>query len=299
MMENCRSRDWRRTLDAGRLLKRVAVFLPLALCIHPAQGADKPAATAAAASRDGQFDCLIEPFRTVEVRSPVTGVIDKLYVSRGSMVKQGAPLVKLDSTVETAAADLAHFKSQMEGPLQSAASRVLHAESKARRKSDLAASNFASTQDREDAEAEAAVARADVIAAKETQQLAKLEYAYASAQLGLRLIRSPIDGVVVDQAMQVGDLAQPGEANVFIVKLAQIDLLRVKAIVPLALYPRVKIGQQADVIPEKPMEGHYAATLTVVDKVIDAASGTFQIRMDLPNPKGALPGGLKCTVRLW
>ncbi|MFI4889023.1 MAG: efflux RND transporter periplasmic adaptor subunit [Steroidobacterales bacterium] len=273
--------------------------MPLALCSCLAHGADRPAAAPGGAARDGPFDCLIEPYRTVEVRSPVTGVIDKLYVSRGSMVKQGAPLVKLDTTVESAAAELALYKSQMNGALQSAESRVLHAESKARRKTDLAASNFASAQDREDAEAEAAVARADVIAARETQKLAKLEYAYASAQLGLRTIHSPIDGVVVDQAMNIGDLAQPGESNAFIVKLAQIDLLRVKAILPLAFYPRVKLGQRADVVPEKPIEGHYAAILTVVDKVIDAASGTFQIRMDLPNLKGTLPSGLKCTVSLW
>jgi len=299
MMEYCRSRSSRGSRDTGRRGTRVAVLASLALGSCLAHGADKPAPVPGTAARDGPFDCLIEPYRTVEVRSPVTGVIDKLFVSRGSMVKQGAPLVKLDSTVESAATELALFKSQMNGPLQSAESRVLHAESKSRRKTELAASNFASTQDREDAEADAAVARADVLAARETQQLAKLEYAYASAQLGLRTIRSPIDGVVVDQAMNIGDLAQPGESNAFIIKLAQIDLLRVKAIVPLALYPRIKLGQRADVIPEKPMEGHYAATLTVVDKVIDAASGTFQIRMDLPNAKGALPGGLKCVVRLW
>jgi RND family efflux transporter MFP subunit len=288
-----------RTHDAGRRPMRAAVPAFLLLCGCLAHGADKSAAAPGPIARDGPFDCLIEPSRTVEVRSPVTGVIEKLFVSRGSMVKQGAPLVKLDSTVESAAVELALFKSQMNGPLRSAESRVAHAESKARRKTDLAASNFASTQDREDAEAEAAVARADVLAAHETQQVAKLEYAYASAQLGLRLIHSPFDGVVIDQAMNVGDLAQPGESNVFIVKLAQIDPLRVKAILPLALYPRVKLGQRADVIPEKPMEGHYAATLTTVDKVIDAASGTFQIRMELPNPKGALPGGLKCVVALW
>src|SRR5215813_8564254 len=49
---------------------------------------------------DGQFDCLIEPYQTIVVRSPVTGVIDKLFVTRGSTVKQGAPLVRLDSRVE-------------------------------------------------------------------------------------------------------------------------------------------------------------------------------------------------------
>ncbi len=287
-----------RPRDAGYGM-RLAACVPLVLCGYPAHGADKPAGPGGAATRVGPFDCLIEPYRTVEVRSPVTGVIDKLFVSRGSMVKQGAPLVKLDSTVESAAADLALFKSQMNGPLESAESRVQHAESKSRRKTDLAASNFASLQDSEDAEGDAAVARADVLSARENKQMARLEYTYASAQLGLRLIRSPINGVVVDQAMDVGDLAQPGESSAFIIKLAQIDMLRVKAIIPLALYPKVKLGQRADVIPEKPMEGHYAATLTVVDKVIDAASGTFQIRMDLPNPNGALPAGLKCMVNLW
>jgi multidrug efflux pump subunit AcrA (membrane-fusion protein) len=99
--------------------------------------------------------------------------------------------------------------------------------------------------------------------------------------------------------MNIGDLAQPADNNAFILKLAQIDLLRVKVIVPLAYYRRVKLGQRAEVIPEKPLEGHYPATISVVDKVIDAASGTFQVRMDLPNPKGALPGGVRCTATLW
>src|SRR5271154_1255451 len=153
MIQGCNSPDRRGTREAAGRSAWVMLLASLGLGSLPASGsvsapgADRPAAGGAAA-RDGQFDCLIEPFRTVEIRSPVTGVIDKLFVSRGSMVKQGAPLVKLDSTVESAAAELALYKSQMNGPLRSAESRVQHAESKSRRKTDLAASNFASTQDR-------------------------------------------------------------------------------------------------------------------------------------------------------
>ncbi|MGC1459588.1 MAG: efflux RND transporter periplasmic adaptor subunit [Steroidobacteraceae bacterium] len=286
-------------MQAPFTLRHAAILLAIAALSAAARGADRPAAATTDTGHDGSFDCLIEPYRTIVVRSPVTGVIDKLFVARGSPVKLGEPLVSLDSTVETAAADLALFKSQMNGPLKSAESRVLHAESKSVRKTDLAASNYASAQDRDDAEAELAVARADQRAAREAKQLANLEHSYATAQLGLRLIRSPINGVVIDQAMNAGDLAQPGDSNSYILKLAQIDLLRVKVIVPLAYYTRIKIGQRADVVPEKPMQGHYAATVTVVDKVIDAASGTFQVRIDLPNPRSALPGGLRCVVRLW
>ena len=39
------------------------------------------------------------------------------------------------------------------------------------------------------------------------------------------------------------------------------------------------------------------ARVTVVDRVVDAASGTFGVRLELPNPDYRLPAGLKCKVR--
>jgi len=39
------------------------------------------------------------------------------------------------------------------------------------------------------------------------------------------------------------------------------------------------------------------ARVTVVDRVIDAASGTFGVRLALPNPDLKLPAGLKCRVK--
>ena len=72
--------------------------------------------------------------------------------------------------------------------------------------------------------------------------------------------------------------------------------LRVKAILPVALYPQLKPGQKAEVVPEKPFSGRLSTAVTVVDQVIDAASGTFQARMEIANPTGALPGGIKCKV---
>jgi len=298
-VQSSRSAGNARRVLFGLMLAVAAATVSSAAVASSTTSGVTAADTTAVGTRDGQFDCLIEPYRTIVVRSPVTGVIGKLFVARGSRVKEGEPLVQLDSTVESAAADLALFKSQMNGAVQSAEGRSRHAESKLRRKSDLAASNYASEQDRDDADAEAAVAQAELLAAREARHLASLEHAYAAAQLGLRLIRSPINGVVTDQAMNVGELAQPADGNTYILKLAQIDLLRVRVIVPLAYYPRIKLGQHADVVPEKPLQSHLAATVTVVDKVIDAASGTFQVRMDLPNPNGALPGGVRCMAKLW
>jgi multidrug efflux pump subunit AcrA (membrane-fusion protein) len=50
-------------------------------------------------------------------------------------------------------------------------------------------------------------------------------------------------------------------------------------------------------MPEAPVGGRHAATVAVVDRVVDAASGTFGIRLLLPNPDLALPAGLRCRVR--
>ncbi len=245
-----------------------------------------------------EVDCLLEPAQTVELRSPVSGVIDKVLAERGSVVKRGAPLVLLESSVERAAVDLAQYKSQLEGPLQSSQSRITHGQAKLKRRAGLAEQNYGSLQEKEDAEAELGVAQADATAATENRQLARLEHGYASAQLALRTLRSPIDGVVVDQARFPGELVDGGEGKPYILKIAQTHPLRVKMILPVAYFGRIKPGMKADVVPEKPIEGRYTATVINVDKMIDAASGTFQVRMELPNPGGVLPGGLKCKVSL-
>ena len=66
---------------------------------------------------------------------------------------------------------------------------------------------------------------------------------------------------------------------------------------PVALYGQIELGAEGEVRPEPPFDQPYTAKVVIVDRVVDAASGTFGLRLELPNPKGELPAGLKCTVR--
>lgn len=248
------------------------------------------------AAAPGEYDCLIEASQVVEIRSPVSGLIERINVERGGLVKKGTVVASLESSIERAAADLARYKSTMDGTLKSSESRLAHANKKLRRKVDLADKNYTSVQDRDDAEAEQLIAQADALTARENKQLAQLEQVYVSNQLAQRQLRSPIDGVVTERSMQVGELAEVGDGKPSIMKIAQINPLRVKVILPMAVYARMKVGQKAEVTPEKPLPGRYATSVSIVDKVIDAASGTFQVRMDLPNPNAVLPAGVKCKV---
>jgi hypothetical protein len=50
-------------------------------------------------------------------------------------------------------------------------------------------------------------------------------------------------------------------------------------------------------MPERPVGGSYQARVEVVDQMFDAASGTFGVRLTLPNPQRRIPAGLKCKAR--
>ncbi len=46
------------------------------------------------------------------------------------------------------------------------------------------------------------------------------------------------------------------------------------------------------------MGSTHRVKIVVVDQVIDAASGTFRIRLLLPNPENRVPAGIKCRLRM-
>ena len=123
-------------------------------------------------------------------------------------------------------------------------------------------------------------------------RLADLELRKSTAELARRTIKSPIPGVVTERSLSTGEFAKQDP----ILKIAQLDPLRVEAFAPVAILGMIKVGDEAQVIPQDPVNGSYAAKVTVVDKVIDAASGTYGIRLELPNPEFQLPAGLKCTL---
>ena len=125
------------------------------------------------------------------------------------------------------------------------------------------------------------------------RRLADLELQRTTAEVNMRTIRSPINGVVVERFMSPGEYPKQEK----ILKLAQLHPLRVEAYVPISMLGKITVGMEAQVKPEDPVGGSHKAKVTVVDHVVDAGSGTLGIRMELPNPDLRIPAGLKCTVR--
>jgi len=256
------------------------------------------AALLPAAALAGEFDCMIEPRKAVEVRAASEGLIDRIWVDRGDTVKAGQVLVTLDSGVEKAAAESARYRATMQGKIRTGESRVEFATQKYVRRDKLAGQSFVSQQDRDEALTEKRLAESELIEAQDDRRLSELEYRRLSEQLRLRTIRSPVDGVVVDRMLHAGELADNRDLRKPILKLADIGTLHVEALLPIDAFGKLSVGQSLEVLPENPVGGRYPATVKVVDRVMDAASGTFGVRLELPNPGLRLPAGIKCKLSL-
>lgn len=242
------------------------------------------------------FDCLIEPNQIVEVGSPSAGLLEKVSVKRGDRVSKGQVVASLESTAETAAMELAKFKSTASGPTETAKSKIEFSQRKFSRRKEMAAEGLGSLQERDDAEAELQLARSELLAAQEARQQAGFEYQQQRSLLSLRLIRSPFDGVVLDQMLYPGEIVESGGAKKAILKLAQLDPLRIRVILPLPSFGRVKTGTLVDVVPELPLGGKYQATVKFIDKMVDAASGTYVVFLEMPNQQLNVPSGVKCRA---
>ena len=250
----------------------------------------------ALAAADG-FECLIEPWQTVEVRSPVDGIIESIAVDRGDPVRHGQPLVVLQSAVERSTVESARQRAQAEGQIASARNRIEYSRKKLARIDDLQKGNFVSPQVRDEAEAEKRLAEAELQSATESRDIARVEWRRMQELLALRTMSAPFNGVVVERLLNPGDLAESGSGRRAVLKVAQIDPMRADVPLPAALFGQVRAGASATVTALVGGTRH-PATVRRVDRLIDAASMTFIARLEVPNPKGIVPGGSRCTATI-
>lgn len=220
-----------------------------------------------ASRTDGALECLIEPYMVANVGSAVDGVLEQVLVERGDAVRKGQVIARLRSNVEAASVKLS------EGRVEFARRRV-------ERNETLYEQKLISAQERDELVTETRLREEELNRDREI--------------LRLRTITSPLDGVVVERHLAPGESIR-AEKSV-ILKLAQINPLNVEVVAPAGLFGSLRAGMPGRVSLAPFFPGVYQARIVVVDKVIDAASGTLGVRLQLPNPGNRIPSGLRCSV---
>ncbi|MCP3852228.1 MAG: efflux RND transporter periplasmic adaptor subunit [Gammaproteobacteria bacterium] len=240
-----------------------------------------------------ELDCLVRPEMYIELSSPVDSTLKEVLVKSGDIIKINQPLALLESSVEKAKVKLAKMQAGSFSDIENRKVQLKYANRNNTRHQALYAKKSISLFEKDKAETEVALARIELSKARENKQIAQLSLEQKQAELALRTIKSPIDGIVVDTYARVGEFT----AERTIMKLAQIDPLRVELIVPTKYFGKIKPGMKVNVIPEHPVNMTYRATVTVVDQLIDSASGSFTVRLAIPNPDDKLVAGVNCIAR--
>ena len=249
-----------------------------------------------AVSQATEFDCAIQPRQVLEIRSPLEGLVERINVDRGDVVHKGQELAVIDTSVERVLADSARQRAEMEGATQAGRSKVQLSGRKLSRAQELFRQAYVAEQVKDDAQNERQLAEAELQEASDNRKLAEIEYQRQLTLIRLKTIRSPINGVVMERILNVGELAEAGVGRKPLLKLAEIHMLVVEAMLPAQAYRQIRMGMVAEVTPATSDGSKEQARVTVIDRVLDPGSDSFGVRLELPNKDGHLLAGVRCKV---
>jgi RND family efflux transporter MFP subunit len=269
-------------------MARIAIITFLAAAIAHGASAQE------AGDREKELDCVVQPNATVKLGSVEQGVVSEITADRGNVVRKGQIVARLDSRLQALAVELAEIRAESDVEIRSAKARLEFRTLDFERAGKLHQRQAMAAKKLEEAEIEKKLAELALETAILQQKQARVELLQAKERLERRAIRSSFDGVVVKLNVNPGEYVYE---QVSILTVAAIDPLYVEVFVPLAYFGRIQLGTAADVKLEAPIGGTHRAKVTVIDRVFDAASRTFGVRLELPNPDLRLPAGLNCRIR--
>jgi HlyD family secretion protein len=239
---------------------------------------------------------------TVNIGSQVSGTISKLYVDFNSQVKKGQPLAELDPRLFRAALEKA------QAGLASAAADVEKAQAQLndsvrveKRNKELLEQRLVSQQDvdsavasREQMAASLSGARARVLQARADRDLAATNLAFAR-------IESPIDGIVVSRAVDVGQTVAASFQTPTLFTIANdLTKMQVLANIDEADVGKVHEGQEArftvDAYPGDEFRGSIREVRQAPNTIQNVV--TYAAVIDARNPDRKLRQGMTAAVKV-
>ena len=291
----------RALLRAGfSFFAAAAMAAVLAACAKSGAQAEAPPAEVSAAQvvvksvhQWDEFTGRIAATDAVEVRTRISGYIERIAFKEGDEVKSGDLLFVIDPRPYKAAYDSAVAQ------LERARAAAQLARAQEQRARAMIARDLISHQDFETRQASLAQGDADVRAAEAALATAKLN-------LGFTEVHSPIAGRVSRAMLTVGNLAQADQSVLTSVvsqdpvyvyfEADEQTYLRYAALARKGQRPdsanQVRIGLANDTgFP-------YSGTVNFVNNQVDSATGTINLRAVVPNPDRAFTPGLYARVQL-
>lgn len=204
----------------------------------------------------------IEAFAQAEVVAKVAGEVRQLLVEEGDDVTSGEILARLDG-------------DRLRLELNESQARLRKLQRDFERNKDLREKGLISEGDFENIQYELEALQA-------SYNLARLELDYTQ-------IRAPIDGVVSERFIKLGNTIRVGDP---VFRVTSLDPLVAYLHIPEREYQRIRAGQPVQIDIDALAGGPVTASVTRVSPVVDAATGTFKTTIEISDPERRIKPGM-------
>lgn len=269
----------------------IAQVVALCAVVSCAYGVEPPAAADTV-----EVTAFTVPFRMVELATDAGGVVQKVHCEEGDAVKEGQLLVELRSDMVKAerAVTLSRLES---GRVQVTAAEITFTQRKMdlERVASLAQKKIVSQEDHDKARLEMELSRLAIDNAK--AQVKMIEVAAQRDEEAIRRtqVQAPHDGTVVRIYKREGEAVQERTP---VASISCLDPLYVIANLPISTAGKVPVGAKGRLTLEHMPDRVLTCDVTVVDNVVDPASGMYRVKLTLPNPGGKIAAGAKGKLSL-
>ncbi|MDU0341448.1 efflux RND transporter periplasmic adaptor subunit [Bosea rubneri] len=231
----------------------------------------------------------VQAISSVNVRSRVDTQITEVAFKDGGYVKKGDVLFRLDSRLAEA------LIKQSEASVAKDRASLASAETDLRRAEELAKRDFATDQRLDTARTQVATLKAAIRGGEAAVEALKVQLSYYT-------ILAPVSGRIGVAGLKEGNIAKTGDNSTVLVTINQTDPIYVAFAVAQRHLPDIRAAMAAGtaVVQATQQGGAKSAegTIAVVDNLVDATTGTIQIRASFENADETLWPGALCQVRV-
>ncbi len=254
--------------------------------------------TAQGAALEGaSISGITRPSQDIVLSLEVAGIAQVIHVEEGDTVSAGEKILELNNDLENLEARRRKLIWESRVELESArerarVSRGMYESAKTLYEKTRSVSR--EELDKRELEYTLAEAEADRLAVVEKRE--ELEYRMAVQTIERRILRSPVDGMVIKRVVDQGEMVEGGKPLVRVVNIGRCHFVCNMEEAPGR---DLSVGQEVD-LSIKAGNGNVnkAGTVVFVSPVVDSASGLLEVKVEFDNSDGGVRPGVSGTMSL-
>lgn len=269
------------------------LFSMIAYCLVVGESTTSAQVSAVATKQTVRAYGLTVPKDQVFMQAAIDGHVRQVFFSEGQFAKAGDVVIELSCEPAKARRKIAKLEAENTGLLAGAMAELEVAQSSFDRLATLRKQKAASEQEYNEAELRLKQANAAVKIERERLAANQARFELADAELEQFMLRAPFDGQVVQ--VQTGP-GSPVSRSANLIQIVSLDTYRVDLFLSVAQANELEVGQTIPVQINAPFERSATARVVFRSPLIEAATGTARVVLEIDNRELKLPAGVTVSL---